>query len=453
MQQNIQAGLERQREFFRSGATRSHAFRFQALDALYETIAGREQAIEAALFADMGKSRGESWLTETGIVLAETGHARKRLKAWMRPRRARTPLALFPARSRIIPEPFGVVLVMAPWNYPLQLSLVPLINAVAAGNCVVLKPSSRAPATVAVLEKIINDVFDSRHVRLVQGDAKTGGALLEERFDFIFYTGSTRVGRTVMEAAGRGLTPVCLELGGKSPVIVCADADLELAARRIAWGKALNAGQTCVAPDYVLAHQNVKTRLVALLRENFARFPGPDALHNDRYCRIISGAAMDRLDSLAKGQAGLDRQTGRMAPLVMPDARPDDPVMQEEIFGPLLPVLSFSHVDEALGFVREREKPLACYVFSRSNEQARHMMDLLSFGGGCINDTIMHAGSHALPFGGVGASGMGRYHGKAGFELFSNMKSVVLGSSLVDPPLRYPPYSGWMLALLKRILR
>ena len=443
---------ERQRAFFLSGATLSREFRRDALKRLHTVLHESEENAARALKQDLGKSGAESYLTETGMVLASISHAARRLRAWMRPRFVLPSPALFPAFGRIYAEPFGLVLIMSPWNYPLNLALMPLVDAVAAGNCVMLKPSSRAPATSRLLESVIAEVFDPAHVSMAPGGAETGDTLLSLRFDFIFYTGSGRVGRKVMEAAARNLTPVCLELGGKSPVIVCEDADCALAARRIAWGKTLNAGQTCVAPDYVLAHRSIAQRLAALVREEFLRFPGPDALRNPEYCRIISPEAMDRLEALSHGRAAVDRSSMRMAPLVMENVSPDAPVMREEIFGPLLPVLSFTDPEEALNMVRERDKPLACYVFARSPVTARYFLDRLSFGGGCVNDTLMHVGSHHLPFGGVGPSGMGRYHGKAGFDLFSNQKGVLHRGIWPDPPLRYPPISDRALSIIRRLL-
>jgi aldehyde dehydrogenase (NAD+) len=450
---DVQTLIREQRAFFRSGATLDYAFRRRALDTLYDVLAASEADIAASLSGDLGKSEGESYLTETGIVFSELFNARKHLKAWMRPRRVSTPLFLFPAASRIYAEPLGLALIISPWNYPFLLSLAPLINAVSAGNCVILKPSSRAPATGALLERLVASAFEPAHVRLVQGGPDTGNALLAGNFDFFFYTGSARVGKNVMRAAAERLVPVCLELGGKSPSIVCEDADLTLAARRIAWGKTVNAGQTCVAPDYVLAHERVKDRLLTLLEAEFARFPGPDALHNKAYARIISHEALERLNILARGQAAFDVASRRMAPLILSDPDPDSPLMREEIFGPLLPVPGFSALEEALAFIQDRDTPLSCYIFTRSRQTARALLQRLPFGGGCVNDVLVHAGSHALPFGGMGASGMGRYHGRAGFDLFSNLKSVIHGSQLLDIPLRYSPHGNCALSLLKRLLK
>ena len=456
-----------QREFFANGATLPYSFRTSALEALLDAVTAEEKAIFDALAADLGKSAGEAYTAEVGLVRAELRFVLRHLRSWMRPLRPPTPLHALPGKSRIYREPLGLVLIIAPWNYPFQLSLMPLVGALAAGNCAILKPSSKAPATARLLGDIVGKALAPGHAAVVQGGTGAGAALLRERFDFILYTGSARVGKTVMEAAAASLTPVGLELGGKSPAIVLADADLPRAARSIAWGKTLNAGQTCIAPDYVLAARPIKAELEALLEREFARFPGPDALHNPDYCRLISLSALERLEKLAgsgavcsgaacSGAAGsgarASRETLRMAPLIMPDAGEDDPVMREEIFGPLLPVLGIDGEDDAARFVRGRDKPLACYIFTRNDKAAARLLERLSFGGGCVNDTMLHVSSPRLPFGGVGMSGMGRYHGKAGFLLFSNEKSVLHKGGFFDPPLRYPPYSAATLAWLRRLL-
>lgn len=440
------------RGFFGSGATLAADFRLDALGALHGALQEYEQDILAALQADLGKSPAEGYLSELGLVLKEIGFARKHLRRWMRPSRARIPLFAQPAYGRVYYEPFGVTLNISPWNYPFQLALMPLVSAIAAGNCMALKPSSKAPHTAEMLKKLVTMALPSGLARVVTGP-DAGPELLRERFDFILYTGSAGVGKTVMRAAAEHLTPVCLELGGKSPAMVFADANLAQAARSIAWGKLMNAGQTCIAPDYVLAHQSIKQELQALIQAEFERFPGPDALHNAQYGRIINGLALKRLLALSGGKAQADAQTLRMAPLLMPDASPQDPVMQEEIFGPLLPVLPFSTMDEALAFVRAREKPLACYIFTRDKRLARRVIDALPFGGGCVNDTLMHMSSAYLPFGGVGGSGMGRYHGEYGFKLLSNPKGVLHKRPWPDAPLRYPPYNEGRLRLIKRFLR
>lgn len=450
---SAQTAVAQQRAFFSTGATRDPAFRKQALRALLHALRAAEQDVYAALERDLGKSPGESYVTELGLVLAEINYTLKHLDRWAKPRRVGTPLAALPGRSRIHPEPFGLTLNISPWNYPLQLALMPLIPALAAGNCMILKPSSKTPATSALLRRILAGALPPGLATVLTGDSALAEALLAERFDFIFYTGSARVGQSVMRAAAEHLTPLCLELGGKSPAIVLADADLEQAARRLAWGKTVNAGQTCVAPDYVLAAAPIKKRLTGLLRKEFLRFPGPDALHNPDYGRIINRDALNRLLDLSGGQAQADPDTLRMAPLLLPEAGPDDPVMREEIFGPLLPVMEVGGAEEAVAFVNGRDKPLAAYIFTGSKKTAAAILNRLPFGSGCVNDALMHMANPALPFGGVGRSGMGRYHGQAGFDLFSNLKGVLHRPTWPDLPLRYPPYSETKLRWIKRFLK
>lgn len=451
-QPSFTALVDAQRRWFMTGATLPAETRLSALAALHTEIRVREEQILDALHTDLGKSPAEAYLTEIGLVLDELRYARRALKKWLRPRRARTPLSLWPAKSRIYQEPLGVTLIFSPWNYPFQLSLLPVAAAIAAGNCVVLKPSASAPATAAVLRDILKTACVPEHVTAVEGGIPAATALLEERFDFIFYTGSTRVGHIVMEAAARHLTPVCLELGGKSPTIVARDADVALAARRIAWGKLLNAGQTCIAPDHVWADARIRDELAERLHDAFRQMIGAEPLRNPAYARIISEKAFDRLIGLAPIPLDADRAALRIAPCVIP-TRPDDPLMQEEIFGPLLPLLAYDDVEDALAYIRSREKPLALYLFTKDKILEQRVLRTVPFGGGCVNDVLLHAGSRHLPFGGVGNSGMGRYHGEAGFLLFSNPKSVVHGALRADPPLRYPPFSSGRLRLFRALLR
>jgi aldehyde dehydrogenase (NAD+) len=443
--------VESQRRYFATGATLSLEARQNALRALRNAVRGHEQAVLEALRADLGKNPVEGYITEVGMVLSEITAMLGRLKSWMRPRRVGSPLFIWPAVSRIYPEPLGTALIFSPWNYPFQLALLPLAAALAAGNCVVLKPAKTAPATAAVLTAILREAFAPEFAASVDvgGDAAT--ALLRERFDFILYTGSGRVGHIVMEAAARHLTPVCLELGGKSPVIVAADARLDIAARRIAWGKILNAGQTCIAPDYVWVDRSVKDELVRRLEQAFASLLGEDPVHSENYGRIISRKAFDRLLSLSPLPPVADRELLKIAPCIM-DASPDDPVMREEIFGPLLPVLAYDRIEQALDHVRSRDKPLALYLVTGDKALQDRVIQSVPFGGGCVNDTVVHVSSH-LPFGGVGPSGMGRYHGKAGFDLFSNLKGVLRQTTLFDLPFRYPPYGAGRFALFRRIMR
>ncbi len=441
-----------QRAYFASGATLDPAFRQQKLRDLRAAILDNEALLLAALRDDLGKGATEAYMTEVGQALAETGHMAAKLKCWARPRRARLPLALGLASGRIHPEPLGLALIFAPWNYPLQLTLGPLAAAVAAGDCAALKPSSSAPATARALEGIVASVFAPEHVSLIAPREGANEELLAERFDFIFYTGSTRVGRVILEAAARHLTPVCLELGGKSPVIIAPDADLDIAARRVAWGKMLNAGQTCVAPDYVWIERRAREPFLERLARAFAGFLGPDPLHNPDYGRIVSHKAFDRLLGLADIPLTADRNLCKIAPTAFA-ATPGHPAMAEEIFGPLLPVLAYDDIDEAFRFVRGREKPLAFYLFTNDKALERRALAEIPFGGGCVNDVLLHVSAPDLPFGGVGASGMGRYHGKAGFDLFSNLKSVVHQRVRPDIPLRYPPFGERRLQLFRKVIK
>lgn len=448
--------MDRQRQFFRSGVPLDITRRKQALRSLLQEVERREDELLSALRTDLGKAPFEGYMTEVGLVREEIRYHLKHLDHWARDKRVPTPLSQFPARSIRHPEPYGVVLIMAPWNYPIQLSLEPLIGAISAGNCVVLKPSAYAPACSHALKELIAACLPDDWVTVVEGGRAENQALLEQPFDYIFFTGSVAVGRHVMEMAARNLTPVTLELGGKSPVIVTADADLPLAARRIIFGKLLNAGQTCVAPDYLLVDRSVQEKLTKLLQQEITHFLGPDPLADSDYPRIINEKHLHRLEGLLTGGrilCGGTVKDGRIAPTLMDNLEPDAPVMQEEIFGPILPILPFDTLEEAMDFVSSHPKPLALYLFSRDKEVQRKVLTRLSFGGGCLNDTIVHLTSPHLPFGGVGASGMGDYHGKASFDTFSHTKSILIRGSRPDLDLRYHPYSDKKSRLLRRFLR
>ena len=440
--------LAKQRNYFMSGATLPYENRVDALQHFGESVGRYRQAIVAALRADLGKSEGEILMLELGPVLDGLRHTLEHLRAWMEPEELPSPPPLQPGISRVRHEPLGVALIMAPWNYPVQLTFLPLVAALAAGNCAVLKPSPDTPRVVDVMRRCLEDAFAPEHAALVEGGVEESTALLRERFDAILYTGSTRVGRIVMAAAAKHLTPVCLELGGKSPAVVAKDANLAMAAKRIAWGKVLNAGQTCIAPDYVMADESVMEELIVLLNEAFAAMAGPDPLANPDYARIISGTAFDRLFSMLPAGARADRAARKIAPVAFRADR-NHPAMREEIFGPLLPVIPYADPDEALSFIRNGEKPLAFYIFTEDKELAEKALATVSSGGACVNDVLLHAASAAMPFGGVGASGMGRYHGKYGFSFFSNVKSILEQSSAVDMPFRYPPYAEETLAMLR----
>ena len=448
--------VQKQRDFFLSGQTRSLTFRLDSLGRLQEGLLQHEEDLNRALAEDLNKSSFESYMTETGFVLSELRFIKKHLPRWVRERRVRTPLVLKPARSSIVPEPYGLALIMSPWNYPVQLTLNPLIASMAAGNCTVVKPSAYAPATSRFLAGFLRELFPPEYVAVVEGGREENAALLEERFDFIFFTGSTGVGRVVMEAASRHLTPLVLELGGKSPVIVDETADLRLAARRIAFGKLLNAGQTCVAPDYLLIHRQVKDSFVEHFRQALLDFfPGDD--YTD-YPRIINDKHFQRLESFLEGQTILlggerDPADRLIHHTLLDEVDPRSAIMQEEIFGPLLPLITFEDLEQCVHFIRQRPKPLALYLFTKNKASEHLILDQCSFGGGAINDTIMQLTSPYLPFGGVGESGMGSYHGYKSFESFSHMRSLVRQSKRIDLPIRYHPYSDRWLKFLRKLMR
>lgn len=447
-----------QRAYFRSGITLDPAFRMERLMRLREVIMGSKVIIYEALMEDLHKPKMEAYASEIGIVLDEISFTARNLKKWARPRNARTPRVLFPARSVIYHEPRGVVLIMSPWNYPFQLLLSPLVAALAAGNVAVLKPSEFAPATSRVLVKIVQEAFEPQYVSIFPGGVDTGSALLRERFDHIFYTGNTAVGRIVMEAASRNLTPVTLELGGKSPCIVDETASLEIAARRIVWGKLINAGQTCIAPDYLLVKKEIREEFMALLMDEIKNQYGENAGESPDYCRIINDRHFRRLSALIDKRkvvygGRVDKKSRFIEPTILDNVDLRDAVMKEEIFGPILPVIPYSYIHEAMGIINSMEKPLALYLFSNDRKVRELVMERVSFGGGCVNDTAVHFANPFLPFGGVGNSGMGSYHGEAGFRAFSHSKGVVVKSNLLDLALRYAPYSGKKLDLISRILK
>jgi aldehyde dehydrogenase (NAD+) len=449
--------VARLRRAFDSGITRPVDWREGQLRQLLRLIGENGDAIDEALREDLGKSRFESFIGETGFVRAELQHALKNLRRWSKPRKAKVPLPAQPGKARVLSEPLGVVLIIAPWNYPFHLALAPLIPALAAGNTVLIKPSEIARATSALIARLLPKYLDRDAVAVVEGGVSETTTLLGLKFDHIFYTGNGTVGRIVMRAAAEHLTPVTLELGGKSPCIVDEDVDLDVAARRIVWGKFFNAGQTCVAPDYVLVHERIEQRLIDKLRDTIHDFYGDDPRQSRDFARIIDErhhARLSKLLSSGKVVAGgeVDARDKYIAPTLLADVKPDAPVMQEEIFGPILPILPVASLEAAIDFVRRREKPLALYVFSRDKRKAERVLDQTSSGGACINDCAMQLAPPGLPFGGVGASGMGAYHGKAGFDALSHQKSVLDRATQIDPPLRYPPYVSQKLKWAKRLL-
>ena len=454
---DIQSLVQAQRSHFQTGAALGLTARRTALKRLGAAIRAHERDISAALMADLNKSSTEGYMCEVGLTLSELSFVEKRLARWMRDRNHLTPLAQFPARSFTVQEPYGVVLIMSPWNYPFLLTMEPLIGAIAAGNCCVVKPSAYSPATSAVIRDILSQCFPPEYVAVVEGGRAENQALLDQKFDYIFFTGGTAVGKEVMSKAAKHLTPVTLELGGKSPCIVDATARLELAAKRIVFGKLLNCGQTCVAPDYLLIDRQVKDRFLAHLRKQISLQYG-DALDNNGYVRMVNRKHFDRVLGLIDPSkvvlgGGSNPDALKIQPTVLDGVSPEDPVMGEEIFGPVLPVLPFDRVEEALEFVNARPRPLALYLFSREKRVQELFLRRASFGGGCINDTIIHLATSRMPFGGVGNSGMGGYHGRASFDTFSHRKSIVKKSPWIDLPVRYAPYTPVKNQLLRLFLR
>ena len=446
-----------QKEYFQSGATLPLEFRLAQLRSLYRGIKRFEPQILEALRSDLGKSAEESYMSEIGMCLTEIRHTARHLREWSRPQRVPTPLMHFPGSSRIVREPRGVCLIIAPWNYPCLLAVGPMISAIAAGNCVTLKPSEYAPATAAVLEKMLDVCFEGRFCRTVTGGAEVSAAETARPYDMIFFTGSTAVGRKVMAAAAQNLTPVVLELGGKSPCIVDETADLPVAAARIIWGKCLNSGQTCVAPDYVLVARSRKDALIREMQKAICRFYGEDPCENSAYPRIVNERHFDRLAAMLPEDPAVggrvDRESLRIEPTLIETTLNDQsPLMTEEIFGPLLPIVPYDNIHEALGYILSRPRPLALYLFSRNRKLQRRVVETIPFGGGCINDTISHITTPYLPFGGTGDSGMGAYHGRCGYETFTHAKSILSKPFRPDLPVRYPPLTG-KLDLLHKILR
>lgn len=456
--QDITAIVASQRAYFKSGATLDVEGRLRALRILRAAIVTYEDVIASALQRDLGKSSTESIMCEIGMVKSALNHMLRHANHYAKAKRVRTPLAQFPATSLHKPSPFGVVLVMSPWNYPFLLTMEPLIEAIAAGNTVVVKPSAYSPHTSSVLEKLLTQYFDPRLIAVVTGGREENQQLLDEQFDHIFFTGSQRVGKEVMRKAAAHLTPVTLELGGKSPCIVERTADIPLAARRIVFGKYLNCGQTCIAPDYIYCDAAIADELMHALAQEIRIQFGEAPLANDNYGRIVSVKHFNRLTGLIDptkiaygGRTSPD--TLQIEPTLLRDVEWGDAVMQEEIFGPILPMLTYENFGDAIDQLNDMPHPLALYIFTEDKIIARQVMSRLQFGGGCVNDTIIHLASNNLPFGGVGASGMGSYHGEAGFRTFSHEKSIVNKSTRFDLPLRYQPYGKWKERIIRLAMR
>lgn len=452
---NVSNIIQNQREFFKSGKTKDVTFRIEQLKKLRQAVIEHEQSIVEALQADLHKPKVETYLTEIGVI-KEIDYAIKHLKTWTKPKKAAVSFDFFSYSARIYPEPLGVVLIIGPWNYPFQLIISPLVGAIAAGNCAIIKPSEIASHTSDVIAKIITKHFDPAYIAVVEGGVEASQKLLAEKFDHIFFTGGTAVGKIIMAAAAKYLTPVTLELGGKSPCIVDTEINIEHTVRRITWGKFINAGQTCIAPDYLLVNKKIKKDLIDGLEKSLKEFYGNNPINSPDYARIISQKHFDRLVNFLKdGEViigGENQPSERyIAPTVIDNVSLEDSVMQEEIFGPILPIIEYTDIAEAIALITSRPKPLALYLFSQDKNLQKRVLQETSSGGVCINDTVMQVGVSSLPFGGVGDSGIGNYHGKASFDTFSHNKSVLQNSFWFDLKWRYAPYEG-KLPLIKKLL-
>lgn len=450
----IDSLLKEHRSFFNSQKTKSVTFRLQQLQKLKKAIDKYEKKIEKALWKDLNKSKEEAYLTEISIVKNEIKYHQRNLKGWAKPKSVPTPLQLLPSKSRIHYEPLGVSLIVSPWNYPFQLLINPLIGAISSGCCAMIKPSPDTPTVAIVIDEMISDFFPKDYISVVHGAKETNTRLFSKKFDLIFFTGSPKLGKIVMKAAAENLTPVILELGGKSPSIVDANANLNIAAKRIVWGKFINAGQTCIAPDYLWVHESVKEKLVEKMIQNIKEIYGNNAEESAFYPRIVHQTAMDRLISLLNdGQilygGNYIKEKRYIQPTLLEPSSIDVPIMQEEIFGPILPILTFNEISEVINYINSNEKPLAFYYFGK-NKTARNVIEHTTSGGACINDTLMHVANHHLPFGGVGNSGMGNYHGKESFMAFSNKRSMIKTPTWIDVPFKYPPfkYFKWIKKIM-----
>jgi aldehyde dehydrogenase (NAD+) len=456
----IAAGFEEKRSYFDDGHTKSLEFRLSQLRSLRAVVRENEERILEALHKDLRKPAFEAYTAEIGVLYTEIRYALRNLKRWMKPEKTRTPLVFQPSSSSVHSEPLGIVLIIGPWNYPINLLLIPLVGAIAAGNCAILKPSYKTPHTSKLIAEMVSETFEHSYISAVQGPgASVGPELIERyRFDHIFFSGSAGVGRVIAEMAGRFLTPVTLELGGKSPVVVDRSANIKVAARRLAWAKFFNAGQTCICPDYLLVHESVRDELISSIKEAIHELFGDDPIKSESYGRIVSEKRIDDLARLL--ERGTIIMGGRVVrdekyvePTIIGDVTVDDPIMEEEIFGPILPVLTFNTLEEVVGIVRKNRHPLSFYVFTESPETENYLIENLEFGGGCVNNCMVHFASTFLPFGGVASSGMGSYHGKASYDLFSHRKAIVRTSTLIDPALNYAPYDSKKMALARLFMR
>ena len=457
MKKDIETLVKNCSAFFETNITKDYNFRLKQLKKLETILCKNEKEILNALYSDLHKTNFEGYFSELGIVKEELKFTLRHLKKWIKPVRVPTPLAHFKSTSRILYEPFGTVLIMSPWNYPVNLTLAPLVGAIAAGNCAVVKPSNYSPATSAVLDKLISGNFPAEYISVITGGREENASLLEQRFDYIFFTGGTTVGKLVMQAAAKYVTPITLELGGKSPCIVEESADLKIAARRIVFGKYLNAGQTCVAPDYLLLQNSVKDKFIEELRSAVKEAFPTETYTEMHLPHIVNEKHFDRLMNLMEGEKIILGGTGDgrrrfIEPTILGGITFDSKIMQEEIFGPILPVLTFDSIDYAIKEIKKRERPLALYLFTKNKNIEKKVLSEISFGGGCINDTIVHLATNHLPFGGVGFSGMGKYHGMESFKVFSNAKSILKKAYFPDISVRYHPYSESKLKLIRSLM-
>jgi len=449
--------VKSQLEYFNSNVTKDVNFRIKQLKKFSLVLKTNESLLDKAIYKDFKKSSFENYLTELSLVYHEINLAIRNLKKWSKKKKVSTSMAMIPGSSYIIPEPLGVTLTIGAWNYPYQLSLAPVVAAIAAGNTVVVKPSELSLNSSNVMAKIINESFESRYFHVVEGGVDETTELLKQKFDKIFYTGSVGVGKIIMKAAAEHLTPVTLELGGKSPAFIFKDAKLKITAKRLVWAKFLNGGQTCVAPDYLLVEKGIKEKLLLEIKKQIIEIHGDNPQKSEAFVRIINPRHYDRILKLIDVKkvcigGKTDKSDLYIAPTVMDNVSFDDAVMQEEIFGPILPIIEFSNLDSAIKMVKDRPKPLSLYIFSTSNKSIDKIFHEISFGGGAVNDAVMQLANSNLPFGGVGDSGMGNYHGKAGFDTFSHFKSIYYHSNIIEPSIKYTPYSDWKLKLLSRMM-
>ncbi|MDB3083517.1 aldehyde dehydrogenase [Clostridioides difficile] len=445
-----------QRQYYNTGKTRDISFRLEKLKRLKSVVLENEEKILLALKKDLNKSNFEGFMTEVGMFYSELDFAIKNIRKWGKTKRVKSSMVNFPSVSKIIPQPYGVTLIMSPWNYPFQLALIPLVWSVAAGNCVILKTSEYSVSTSGIVKEIIEKIFSKEYVAVVQGGQEESEKLLLERFDYIFFTGSTNVGKIVMKSASEYLTPTTLELGGKSPCIILKDADIDLTAKRLTWGKLINAGQTCVAPDYVLVHEDRKDELIEKIKYYIIKYFGYNPCNNEQFPKIINERHFNRIVSLIdidKVVYGGDYNNEKLKiePTIVNDVTWDDNIMKEEIFGPIFPILTYKDLDEVVQEIIQRPNPLALYIFTKDKKLENKILEMILAGGCCINDTITHIATNYLPFGGVGESGMGSYHGKAGFDTFTHYKSVLKKLKL-DIPIRYAPYNDKLIKILKKIM-